>query len=73
MKMFGLEDLEFCDNCNENVELTKDLKVQACPKCGQPMLPCNVCNHKEGCKSGCPFKSEYATKSILWTRENNKK
>jgi predicted RNA-binding Zn-ribbon protein involved in translation (DUF1610 family) len=49
------EGVEFCEYCEEYVELSQELKVQRCPKCGKWIVPCSACP-LEGCyASRCPL------------------
>lgn len=34
---------ELCQNCDAEVALANEFKVQNCPSCGEKILPCNIC------------------------------
>ena len=44
---------EMCPECECEVELKTEFKVQVCPSCGKPIVPCNLCSGK--CPSPCPL------------------
>ena len=41
---------EWCPHCEEEVEIEFKFKVQICPNCGAPILPCSVV---DGCFNRC--------------------
>ena len=48
---------EYCPYCNDEVELSSELKVQVCPNCGMAIVPCSICPlvQKGKCTSNCPL------------------
>ena len=48
---------EYCPYCNDEVELSSELKVQVCPNCGMAIVPCSICPlaHMGKCSSNCPL------------------
>jgi hypothetical protein len=36
---------ELCPQCDTEVKLDIEFKVQQCPNCQCPILPCGICNH----------------------------
>lgn len=52
--IFSKTTEEYCDNCEETVELSQELRVQRCPKCGKWLVPCSACPLEE-CSSRCPL------------------
>lgn len=47
---------EFCPHCQQDVELKEEFKVQVCPNCGKPILPCAMCDNDKVKCSECPLK-----------------
>lgn len=35
---------EWCEFCNNDVELPNALGIYACPSCGELILPCSLCD-----------------------------
>ena len=62
LKCFNMENnvYEWCPQCEEEVVLTNEFKVQICPNCGSPIVPCSICpllaNGK--CPSDCTLNEE---------------
>lgn len=44
---------EYCSYCEQEVKLDNELKVQICPNCGAPIIPCSICP-TEKC-ANCPL------------------
>ena len=41
---------ELCPQCEYEVELKNEFKLQKCPKCRKPIVPCSICpTNYEGC------------------------
>lgn len=53
--IFSKTTEEFCEYCEEYVELSQELKVQRCPKCGKWIVPCSACPLEGCCASRCPL------------------
>lgn len=53
--VFAKTTEEVCEYCGENVELSQELKVQKCPKCGKWLVPCSACPLADCCASKCPL------------------
>lgn len=53
--VFAKTTEEYCEYCDENVELSQELKVQKCPKCGKWIVPCSACPLAECCANQCPL------------------
>lgn len=54
---------EECSHCGEEVQIMNDFKIQVCPNCKCPILPCSVCEDRTCDK--CPLENEeYRTKLI---------
>jgi len=47
---------ELCPECETEVELTNELKVQTCPTCGRQIFPCSICDTRFCIK--CPLDQE---------------
>lgn len=49
--------VEFCQHCEQEVELNKEFKVQQCPNCGKHIVPCNLCPllANNECPNLCPL------------------
>lgn len=52
--VFAKTTEEVCEYCGECVELSQELKVQRCPKCGKWIVPCSACP-LEDCANKCPL------------------
>lgn len=69
---------EMCNTCGKLIEVKNEYKLQVCPDCGRPIKPCTVCDTVgkgdffDGCKSDCPFKSQYANALGEWRWNQNK-
>ena len=47
--------MEYCPYCDDEVVIHAH-GVTACPKCGKPLAPCNVCRDERGdCHDPCPY------------------
>lgn len=44
---------ELCPQCEEEVKLKNEFKVQICPSCGKHIVPCSLCTNI--CKTDCPL------------------
>ena len=44
---------EWCPECENEVELDAEMKVQTCPSCGLAILPCSICDTRPCSK--CPL------------------
>ena len=44
---------EWCQECEEEVELDTRFEMQICPSCGKPIAPCNLCGGR--CITPCPL------------------
>ena len=54
---------EMCPHCEREVELEDDFRVQTCPSCKCPILPCSICEDRDCAK--CPLETEeYRSKLI---------
>ena len=63
---------EYCAECDTYVDLLPEFKVQVCPECGEPVVPCNLCPLLEESKcdsSKCPL----ARQAELIRQEKNEK
>lgn len=63
---------EYCSECDTYVDLLPELKVQVCPECGEPVVPCNLCPLLEESRcdsSKCPL----ARQAELIRQERNEK
>ena len=49
---------ELCPHCEYEVELDFRFEVQICPECGQPILPCSICETCLGWPTNCPLRQE---------------
>lgn len=49
---------ELCPECEEEVMLDAELKVQTCPNCGKRIVPCAMC-------TACGEKENYCSKCVL--------
>ena len=45
---------EWCQHCDECVDLAGEFKVQRCPHCGKWIVPCSLCPF-EDCVTRCPL------------------
>ena len=52
--IFAKETEEHCIDCDEDVMLSQELKVQKCPNCGKWIVPCSACP-LEQCQHPCPL------------------
>jgi NTP pyrophosphatase (non-canonical NTP hydrolase)/predicted RNA-binding Zn-ribbon protein involved in translation (DUF1610 family) len=43
---------ELCPNCENEVKITNEFKLQICPECGKPIKPCAMCDE---CMENCPL------------------
>ena len=43
---------EFCSYCGDEVMLENVFKLQRCPNCGRPIVPCSICPHND-CTTQC--------------------
>lgn len=46
---------EMCAECEAEVELKTELRMQICPNCGKPIAPCGLCNMDFVSCSQCPL------------------
>jgi predicted RNA-binding Zn-ribbon protein involved in translation (DUF1610 family) len=46
LKIIGTIE-EGCPHCDATVELKDEFHAQACPECGEMILPCNICPHMD--------------------------
>jgi predicted RNA-binding Zn-ribbon protein involved in translation (DUF1610 family) len=44
---------EMCAECEEEVMLKTEFRMQVCPNCGKPIAPCNLCGGN--CVTPCPL------------------
>jgi hypothetical protein len=44
---------EWCQECEDEVELDTRFEMQICPSCGKPIAPCNLCSGR--CITPCPL------------------
>lgn len=44
---------EWCQECENEVELDTRFEMQICPSCGKPIAPCNLCSGR--CITPCPL------------------
>jgi predicted RNA-binding Zn-ribbon protein involved in translation (DUF1610 family) len=44
---------EMCAECEEEVMLKTEFRMQVCPNCGKPIAPCNLCGGI--CPTPCPL------------------
>lgn len=49
---------EWCSHCEDEVELKAEFKVQICPNCGRPILPCAMCDMDFNPCFKCPLEKE---------------
>ena len=49
---------ERCSECDEEVMLDAELKVQTCPNCGKRIVPCAMC-------TACGDSDNYCSKCVL--------
>ena len=49
---------EYCPLCETEVELEFEFKVQICPNCGKPILPCSICDMDFNPCFKCPLQEE---------------
>ena len=57
--------IEQCYYCDSYVAV-RSHGVTACPRCGKPVLPCNVCYKEQGgCEKNCPY-------GLRWGEEPSK-
>lgn len=49
---------ELCPCCEEEVKLDAVLKIQTCPSCGKPILPCSLCDMDAVDCSKCELERE---------------
>lgn len=63
-----LEDttFEMCPICESEVELDFILKTQVCPVCGQPILPCSICDMDIAKCTECPLKDTCKRDTMSW-------
>ena len=45
---------EWCQHCDNEVELAHELRVQKCPSCGKWIVPCAMCPLTD-CSPKCPL------------------
>jgi predicted RNA-binding Zn-ribbon protein involved in translation (DUF1610 family) len=38
---------ELCPHCDNEVEIKESFSEQRCPRCGNVILPCSMCNSEE--------------------------
>ena len=53
--VFAKTTEEVCEYCGEIVELSQELKVQKCPKCGKWIVPCSACPLTDCSNIHCPL------------------
>jgi predicted RNA-binding Zn-ribbon protein involved in translation (DUF1610 family) len=46
---------EYCIECDTEVELKTELRMQVCPNCGKPIAPCGICDMDFVKCSQCPI------------------
>lgn len=49
---------EYCPYCEDEVELKDEFKVQVCPNCGRPIIPCSTCDMRRTPCFKCPLQEE---------------
>ena len=49
------EVTEYCIECDTEVELKTELRMQVCPSCGKPIAPCSICDMDFVKCSQCPI------------------
>ena len=62
----------YCNECDECVDLLPEFKVQVCPTCGNPIVPCTLCPLLEEGKHDCS-KCPLARQADLMRQEKNEK
>ena len=63
---------EYCNECDSYVDLLPEFKVQVCPECGEPVVPCSLCPLLEEGKNDCS-KCPLARQAELIRQEKNEK
>ena len=54
---------EECPYCRREVELTDKFKLQECPKCQSPIMPCSICEERPCDK--CPLETEEYREKLI--------
>lgn len=49
------EVTEYCIECENEVDLKTELRMQVCPCCGKPIAPCSICDMDFVNCSKCPI------------------
>lgn len=49
---------EWCPFCEDEVELKAEFKIQICPNCGRPIIPCSICDMERTPCFKCPLDEE---------------
>ena len=44
---------EYCPNCDDEVVIFAEMRVQVCPNCGERLYPCSICTERF-CRT-CPL------------------
>lgn len=62
----------YCPECNNEVVLLSEFKVQVCPVCGNPIVPCILCPLLDDDKRAC-IKCPLARQAELMRQDKNQK